>query len=178
LLIVSQRLTKCSKWFRSLGNQIALITFPIRRAFFDIAFYPIRKIFWSARRAFEEVGLLEKRLRRTYNQYLHSEYWKQFRQMAIEYHEYKCAVCSLDYQKKSLTIQVHHYQYKKWGRWILEREHLYWDVCLLCPDHHFEGQMSWLFLRLSRREYEHFAKHKKLTKLWKFIRLLNKYHLV
>jgi len=121
---------------------------------------------------------MQKEYRESYREFLQSPYWKEFRREVIEYYGSKCFVCGLDYKQESRKIHVHHFKYKKWGISIVGIEHKFWDVCLLCEEHHLRGEMSRWFLLWFKREYEHFQKSGSFSRGWKFVRVLARWNLL
>lgn len=81
-------------------------------------------------------------------------------------------VCDYDYLQKGLKIHVHHFQYEKWGVSILKSENVYFDVTLLCEEHHFKGEIPFWFLWLWRRERKLTQGKETRTLLWRFTKSL------
>jgi hypothetical protein len=71
--------------------------------------------------------------------------WKEFRQRALAYYKYRCAVCGFDYVRRGFgkyQLQVDHRTYRdKKGDFVFGKESLA-QVRLLCPDHHGKGISS------------------------------------
>lgn len=64
----------------------------------------------------------------TYQKYLKTDYWKAFRQKALEHYGRRCDWCGS--QGNSIILHVHHVRYDKWFDEKLE------NVILLCSDCH------------------------------------------
>jgi hypothetical protein len=101
-------------------------------------------------------------MQQAYRDYLDSAQWQTFRSGALQYYHRKCAVCDLDYQKEHLSIQVHHFRYRKYGRSVIGHEHVYFDVCLLCAKHHPKGKLSRESIQLWRKAYRFRRRWQKL----------------
>jgi len=73
----------------------------------------------------------------TYKEYLQTDHWKKMRKWALEFWDYKCALCYDD-----ANLHVHHRTYIRMGNEKIT------DLIVLCDKchdyHHFGDKLNWI----------------------------------
>lgn len=69
--------------------------------------------------------------------------------------------------KKNLSLQVHHYHYRKYGKSVIGHEHRYYDAIPLCTDHHSKGKLTRESIQLWRKAYRFRKRWRKFFSLFR-----------